>query len=129
MPPPCPEEKLQQYYRKVFGHILCQHQLTLRFSKAYIPLRCKTLRVGSLPQFRAGDTNMLVSKNAKICVIPNTNANICVTPKANPQHEPVKYSWCWVPNARGWRWACILHVVDFLFPRVGYPTRTQFSVE
>ena len=36
----------------------------------------------------------------------------------------------WVtPNARGWRWACRFHVVYFLFPSVGYATRTQFPVE
>ena len=27
---------------------------------------------------------MLVSKNAKMCVTPNTNANICVIPNDNP---------------------------------------------
>ena len=30
-------------------------------------------RVGSSPQFRVWDTNMLVPKNAKICVTPNAN--------------------------------------------------------
>ena len=39
-----------------------------------------------------GDTNMLVCKNAKICVTPNANAKICVTPNANPQRGPVEYS-------------------------------------
>ena len=37
-----------------------------------------------MPQFCIGDSNMLVSKNAKICVTTNTNANICVTPKPTP---------------------------------------------
>ena len=65
--------------------------------KAYIPLGRKTICVGSsrrlrppMPQFRIGDTNILVSKNAKICGTPN----------ANPQSEQVEYRWCWVPNAK-----------------------------
>ena len=61
---------------------------------------------------RVGVTNMLVSKNAEICITLNANANIWVT-----------------PNVRGWRWACRFRVVYFLFPCVGYPTRTQFPVE
>ena len=76
--------------------------------EAYIPLRCKTICIGSLrwprpptPQFCVWDANMLVSKNAKICVTPNANAKICVTPNANakicvtananPQHEQVAH--------------------------------------
>ena len=52
------------------------------------------------------DTNMLVSKNAKICVTPN----------ANPQCEQVEYRWRWVPNANFSRWPCTFHVfcVDFI---------------
>ena len=30
-----------------------------------------------------GSTNMLVSKNAKVCVTPNAKPKICVTPNAN----------------------------------------------
>ena len=77
--------------------------------KGYIPLRRKTICVRSwrwlrpsMPQFRVGGTNMLVSKNAKICVTPN----------AKPQHEPMEYRLRWVPNTK------------FV-----YPTRTQFAVE
>ena len=33
-----------------------------------------------------GYTNMLVSKNAKICVTPNVNAKICVTPNASQRN-------------------------------------------
>ena len=47
---------------------------------------------------------MLVSKNAKICIIPNPNAKICVTPNANPQHKQVKYWLRWVP----WCWVLVL---------------------
>ena len=36
-----------------------------------------------MPQFCVGDTNMLVPKNAKICVTPKANANICITPNAS----------------------------------------------
>ena len=59
-------------------------------SKAYIPLRRENTRVGpscwAIPptrEFCVWDTNMLISKNAKICVTPNTNAKICDTPNAN----------------------------------------------
>ena len=103
-------------------------------SKAYIPLRRKTIHVGSsrwlrppTPQFRVGDTNMLVSKDAKMCVTPNANAKICVTPNSNPQREQVEYRWRWVPNVRGWRWPCRFHVVCVHFIRVGWPT--QFPEE
>ena len=58
----------------------------------------KTICVGSwhwlrppTPQFRVGDTNMLVSKNAKICSTPNAKYKICVTPNAKPQREPMEY--------------------------------------
>ena len=64
---------------------------------------------------------MLVSKNAKLCITPNVNAKICVTPNANPQREQVEYRWPWVPNRRGWRWACRFHAVYFLFPRTQFP--------
>ena len=57
------------------------------------------------------DTNMLVYKNAKICVTPNANAKICVTPNAKPQRESVEYRLCWVPNAKFSRWPCRFHVV------------------
>ena len=36
------------------------------------------------PQFCVGDTNMLVSKNAKICVTPNANSKICIIPTQTP---------------------------------------------
>ena len=42
---------------------------------------------------------MLLSKNTKICVIPNTNAKILVTPKANLQCKQLEYRSSWVPNA------------------------------
>ena len=43
-----------------------------------------------------GNTNMLVSKNAKICVIPN----------AKPQRESVGCRLRWVPNATFLPWPC-----------------------
>ena len=53
-----------------------------------------------------GDTNMLVSKNVKICITPN----------AKPQHESVEYRWRWVPNATFLHWLCTFHLlcVDFI---------------
>ena len=69
-------------------------------SKAYFPLRRKTIRVGSshwhrppTHQFRVGYTNML-----KFALPPTKNAKICVTPNTNPQRKQVEYWWRWVPN-------------------------------
>ena len=67
----------------------------------------KTLALGP----GVGDTNMLVSKNAKICVTPNANSKICVTPNANLQLESVEYRWRWVFWRWYSRWPCIFHVV------------------
>ena len=110
--------------------------MALEYCKACIPLWCKTICVGSsrwlrppTPQFRVGDTNMLVSKNASICVTPNANAKICITPNANPQREQVEYRWCCVPNMRGWHWPCRFHIFCVHFICIGYPMRTQFPVE
>ena len=55
------------------------------YSKAYNPLGCKTTGVGANTIFCVGDTNMLVSKNAIICLTPNEKHKICVSPNANPQ--------------------------------------------
>ena len=46
-------------------------------------------------QFSVGDTNMLVSKNAKICVTPNANFKICLTPNVKPQSKSVEYRLRW----------------------------------
>ena len=65
----------------------------LQNSKAYIPLRHKKVAlgpgVGLAPQrhyFCVGDTNMLVSENAKICVFSDAKHKICVSPDAIPQY-------------------------------------------
>ena len=75
------------YFWKRIIHL----QITLKYNqqqnpKAYIPLRRKTIRVGywhwlghPTPQFCVTYTNMLVSKNAKICITPNVTAKIRVT--------------------------------------------------
>ena len=62
-------------------------------------------------EFCVGDTNMLVSKNPKICITTNANAKICLTPNANPHHEPVEYSLHWVCQS----WVCIGRVDFMLF--------------
>ena len=81
--------------------------------KAYIPLQRKILASGlalantpPTPEFCDGDINMLVSKNAKICVTPNAKPKICVSPNAKPKRKSVEYRWRWV----FWRWPCIFHV-------------------
>ena len=53
-----------------------------------------------MPQFHVGDTNILVSKNAKICITPNVKHKICVIPNAKPQREPMEYRLHLVPNAK-----------------------------
>ena len=55
--------------------------------------------------------NMLVPKNAKICITPNANFKICVTPNANVS-----------------RWPCTFHFVGVEY-YLRYPMRTRFSVE
>ena len=47
-----------------------------------------------------GYTNMLVSKNARICVTAN----------AKPQCESVEYRLCWVPKAKCLHWPCTFHL-------------------
>ena len=93
--------------------------------KAYIPLRRKILAsgagVGQYPptaEFCVGDTNMLVSENA----------NICVSPNANPRRQPVEYRWRWVSG--------VGHVYFMLFVhhfprwlRENWPTQRQIPVE
>ena len=66
-------------------------------------------------KFRFGNTNMLVSKNAKICVTLN----------AKPQSESVEYGLCWVPYAKFSRWSCTFNLLCVDFIRVG----SLFSVE
>ena len=67
----------------------------------------------------ATDNATILSKDAKMCVTPNTNAKIYVTPNANLQRQQVEYRWCWVPNARGLRWPFRFHVVCVHFIHVG----------
>ena len=78
----------------------------------------KTLGVGSwhwlrpaMPQFCIGYTNMLISKNAKICVTPDAKPKICVSPNAKPQRKSVEYRLRWVPNANFSPWACTFHIL------------------
>ena len=82
-------------------------------SIAYIPLRREHFRVWALhwsrpptAEFRVGDTNMLVSKNAKICVTPN----------AKTQCQSVEYRW---------RWVCVVHVDFMLFVSISFALASQ----
>ena len=104
--------------------------------KAYIPLRHKTICVGSLLCLRPPPeilcTNMLVSKNAKMCITPNANLKICVTPNGKPQRKSVEYRLRWVPNARFSHWPCRFHVVCPVFFALGIQQKNGsqgFSVE
>ena len=80
---------------------------------AYIPLQRKTSHGGlHLTIYSCvGYTNILVSKNVKICLTPNAKSKICVTPNANPQSVSVEYRLRWVSWPWGLRWACTFHVV------------------
>ena len=80
-------------------------------------------------KFCVGNTNMLVSKNAKICVTPDTYFKICFTPNAKPQRESVEYRLPWALNAKFLRWACTFHVVCVNFIHFGEATHMQFSVK
>ena len=68
----------------------------------------KLLALGQPPyvKIHVGDTNMLESKNAKIC------ANLEV---ANPQCKSVEYRLCCFSWRLGSHWACIFHVVCAAF--------------
>ena len=48
-----------------------------------------------MPHFCLGDTNMLVSENAKT---PNAKPKICNLPDAKPKRKPVEYRLRWVPT-------------------------------
>ena len=69
------------------------------YTLAYIPLRSKTTGVGALHwvipptrRFYVTYTNMLVYRNAKICVSPKANPKSCVTPNAKPQRKGTQNS-------------------------------------
>ena len=79
------------------------------FFKASIPLRRKTTGVGANLNF-VGDTNMLVSKNAKIRLTPNAKHKTCVTPNAKPQRKEIEYKLLWVPNAKFSHWPCTFNL-------------------
>ena len=66
----------------LFGHFPCAVG-TLSKSKAYIPLRRKTTGVGANAKICFRYTNMLVSKNAKICLTSNAKHKIFVSPNAS----------------------------------------------
>ena len=69
----------------------------------------------ALAKFRVGNTNILVSKNAKICVTPN----------AKSQSESVENRLRWVPNGKFVNWPCTFNFVVVDFICVG----CRFSVE
>ena len=66
-------------------------------------------------KFPFANTNMLVSKNAKICFTPN----------AKPQRKSVEYRLCWVPNAEFSCWPCTFH----FFVSISFALGPVFSVE
>ena len=86
-------------------------KITFEFSLSLYSTATQNSRVGAshwsrppTQEFHVRD--MLVSKNAKICVTPN----------ANPQRQQVEYRSRWVPNAKFPRWPCtfLFFGVDFI---------------
>ena len=69
------------------------------------------------PEFCVGDTNMLVSKNTKICV----------TPDANPQRQSVEYRLRWVLNANFSRWPCTFHFLVLISIALGIQREPLFQ--
>ena len=119
-------------------------------SVAYIPLQCKTTRVGPPPwsrpptqPFRAGDTNMLVSKKPTPSFVDPTPSLADPTPSladltpslVDPTSSlayPTRASGIYFalgPLALGLHWPCRFHVVFVNFICIGRPTQTQFLVE
>ena len=80
-----------------------------------------------MPQFPVGDTKMLVSKIAIICVTPNVKPKIYVTPNPNPKCESVEYRLGWVSWHWGLCWACTFQVVCVNFICVRSPTQMWHS--
>ena len=81
------------------------------------------LSILRMTQFRFGYTNMLVSKNVKICFTPNAKPKICVTPNANPQCKQVEYSPRWSPGVG----ACIGHVHFRFFVLISFALGSQLE--
>ena len=69
-----------------------------------------------MPQFCVGYTNMLVSKNVKICVTPTRNIKFALPPTQNP-------------NASQWNIGiykfCVGHVHSMLFVLISFALVTQ----
>ena len=94
------------------------------YSTAMPPSSRWCLALGNTPTYNLVTyTNMLVSKNTKICVTPDAKHKICITPKAKPQRKSVEYRLRWVPNSNFLRWPSTFFGVYFI--RVG----SRFSVE
>ena len=114
----------------IFQSSLCQQ---LKMSELWLDtanlISLFSSAMKTICNFALGMPTCWYLKTLKFALSPNLNAKICITPNVNPQRKQVEYRWRWVPNARGWRWACGFHVIYFLFPRVGYPMQTQFPVE
>ena len=104
--------------------------------KAYIPLRRKNNCVGSwrwlrppTPEFRVGDTNMLVSENAK----PPTPNPKCASPRRQTLNFALPPTQ--TPDASQWNIGGVgsptqnFRVGHVHFICVGHPTQTQFPVE
>ena len=93
--------------------------------KAYIPPEPKTIGVGSwrwltpdTPHVSLGDTNMLVSENAKT---PDAKPKICVLPNAKPKRKPVEYRLRWVPTQN----SGVVHVHFMFFVLISFALGSQ----
>ena len=92
--------------------------LDLDLCKAYILLRHKTIRVGSLlwlghpmPNFALPIPTCWYLKTLKFAFLPTPNLRLCL-----------------VPNAKFLRWQCTFHFFCVDFICVWWPTQTKFPV-
>ena len=121
------QEILTSFFLQEFTNLkLTSSVLIYMFTKAYIPLQRKTTGFGASHwvrppkrQFCVTYTNMLVSKNTKICVTPKANPKFCVIPNTKPQRKPMEYRLRWVPNTELSHWPCRFHVVYPFFFTLG----------
>ena len=84
-------------------------------TKAYIPLRRKTIRVGYWRWLGPPTPHFCVTQVKQV---------FCVT-----QRKSVEYRLRWVPYANFLHWPCTFHVFCVDFICVWWPMQTQFPVE
>ena len=83
----------------------------------------KTLAKTPKAKFHIGDTNMLVSKNAKICVTPTRTLKFALPPTQNPNPSQWNIGCVGSPGVG----ACIGHVHFMLFVSISFALGSSFQ--